>query len=65
MRYEEVSLIELRTVEFKPGLLGRLLGYGTVVATDAHGEQHRFPGVPGESYRQVEERVARIQRILK
>ncbi len=62
---DEVPLIELRAVEFKLGVLGRLFDYGTVVLTDRQGVRHEFHGVPGEFYKQVEARDARVRRILR
>jgi hypothetical protein len=62
--YVEVSLIEVRAVEFKPGLLGRLFDCGTVVVTDAQGVRHKFPGVPAEFYEHVQARDERARRAL-
>jgi hypothetical protein len=61
----EVPLIELRDIEFKPGISGRLFDCGTVVITDGQGARHKFPGVPAEFYRQIQARDARIRRILR
>ena len=61
----EVPLIEIRDVEFKSGILSSLFDYGTVVITDSQGAKHKFPGVPGEFYRQVQARDARVRRILR
>jgi hypothetical protein len=61
----EVTLLELRTAEFKSGIVGRLLRYGTLWIIDRQGVTHPFPAVPREFHRQLEARLARIQRILK
>ncbi|HEY1269491.1 MAG TPA: hypothetical protein VGH16_19685 [Candidatus Binatia bacterium] len=61
----EMMLVELRTVEFKPGVLNVLFDYGRVIATDIRGERHEFYNVPGEFYRHIQARLARIERILK
>jgi hypothetical protein len=61
----EATLLELRTVEFKSGIVGRLFKYGTLVITDRQGVTHPFPMVRREFHRQLEARRARIQRILK
>ena len=63
--YPEVTLMELRSVEFRPGLLGRMFNYGTVLITDRQGGKQKFQIVPVEFYKQIEARLARIQRILK
>ncbi len=60
-----VMLVELRAVEFKPGVLNVLFDYGRVIAVDIRGERHEFYNVPGEFYRQIQTRVARIERILQ
>ena len=60
-----VDLIEIRDVEFKPIILGLLFNYGTVVITDRRGARHEFSIVPGEFYKQVEARDARVRRILR
>src|SRR3954467_4461396 len=64
-RYTEVSLMEIRDVEFKRGLLGKFVNYGSVVITDRHGKKHRYGGLPTEFYRQVHARLARMRRILQ
>jgi len=63
--YPQVSLMEMRSVGFRAGLLSRLFDYGTVVITDRQFRKHKFQGVPGEFYRQIKTRLERIGRILK
>jgi hypothetical protein len=64
-RLPEVMLVELRTVDFKPGVLKILFDYGRIIATDIRGTRHEFYCVPGEFYRQIQTRAERIERILK
>jgi hypothetical protein len=65
VRFPEVMFVELRTIDFKPGVLNLLFDYGTVIVSDIRGNRHEFYTVPGEFYRQVQARAARIERILK
>jgi len=63
--FEEVTFVDLRTLKFKPGMLSPLFDYGTIVITDVQGDDHIFGGISGEFYRQIQTRVARIERILQ
>ncbi|HKA34416.1 MAG TPA: hypothetical protein VKH64_14455 [Candidatus Binatia bacterium] len=63
--FDEVTLVDLRTLEFEPGILSALFDYGTIFITDVQGNDHYFSGISGEFYQQIQARVERNQRILK
>ena len=63
--YPDVSLMDAITAEFRPGFLGSLFYYGTVVIIDRRGGKHEIGWMPTEFYRQIQARLARNERILK
>jgi len=63
-KYPEVSLVELRDAEIKPGILSKLFDYGAVVIIDARGARHKFAAVPAPFYQHVRARRQTMQRVL-